>query len=207
MRHFQKPLAGMVICGTGPHLYLELVRSQLLSGFPDPDHFDLLPTRSSTSHTSFPDAACSRLRILCGGSRRRDPVILLFRHHGPDGSLSCSLARSAPADLYIRPAQGKRAIFGIEKGINAAELPYACREDMAEFIEKCAQGVYQLGSLMHQAFLGSEQRSARLLLFGLGQNEPHLRLSCRNDDRLRISCMVFCRFTNGRTYCGGINRT
>lgn len=86
VRHFQKPLAGMVICGTGPHLYLELVRSQLLSGFPDPDHFDLLPVRSSTSHTSFTDAACSRQRVLCGDSRRRDPVILLFRHHGPDGS-------------------------------------------------------------------------------------------------------------------------
>ena len=86
VRHFQKPLAGMVICGTGPHLYLELVRSQLLSGFPDPDHFDLLPIRSSTSHTSFTDAVCSKLRMLCGDSRRRDPVILLFRHYGPDGS-------------------------------------------------------------------------------------------------------------------------
>lgn len=54
----------------------------------------------------------------------------------------------------------KRAIFGIEKGGDAAELPYACREDMAEFIEKCAQGVYQLGSLMHEALPGSEQRGA-----------------------------------------------
>jgi len=47
----------------------------LLSGFPDPDHFDLLPIRSSTSHTSFTDAVCSKLRMLCGDSRRRDPVI------------------------------------------------------------------------------------------------------------------------------------
>lgn len=44
MRHDLKPLAGMVISGAGPHLWSELVRSQLLSGFRDPDHFDLLPS-------------------------------------------------------------------------------------------------------------------------------------------------------------------
>ena len=40
MRHFQKPLAGMVICGSGTNLTLELHRSRLLTGFPDPDLFD-----------------------------------------------------------------------------------------------------------------------------------------------------------------------
>jgi len=56
---FQKPLAGMVISETGPHLYFELECSQLLSGFPDPDRFDLLPIGSSASHTSFPSTAFS----------------------------------------------------------------------------------------------------------------------------------------------------
>jgi hypothetical protein len=36
----QKPLAGMVICGPGPNLILELQGSQISTGFPDPDLFD-----------------------------------------------------------------------------------------------------------------------------------------------------------------------
>lgn len=40
MRRFQKPLAGMVICGAGPNLTPELLRSRLLTGFPDPDLID-----------------------------------------------------------------------------------------------------------------------------------------------------------------------
>lgn len=40
MRHFQKPLAVMVICGSGPDLNNELERSSLYPGFPDPDLFD-----------------------------------------------------------------------------------------------------------------------------------------------------------------------
>ncbi len=58
--NFQKPLAGMVISEAGPHLCLELDCSQLLSGFPDPDHFDLLPMESSASYTSSPCAECLR---------------------------------------------------------------------------------------------------------------------------------------------------
>jgi hypothetical protein len=40
MRPFQKPLAGMVICGSGLYLWDELTGSEKLSGFPDPDLFD-----------------------------------------------------------------------------------------------------------------------------------------------------------------------
>ena len=40
MRHFQKPRAGMVISGSGPNLYTELICSQGLTGFPNPDLFD-----------------------------------------------------------------------------------------------------------------------------------------------------------------------
>jgi hypothetical protein len=40
MRHFQKPLAEMVICGSGPDLNNELWRSSPYLGFPDPDLFD-----------------------------------------------------------------------------------------------------------------------------------------------------------------------
>ena len=45
LRHFQKPLAGMVIRGSGPNLFAELcflfaVCSGHLPGFPDPDLFD-----------------------------------------------------------------------------------------------------------------------------------------------------------------------
>ena len=41
MRHFEKPLTGLVIRGSGPNLILELQRSRLEAGFPDPDLFDL----------------------------------------------------------------------------------------------------------------------------------------------------------------------
>lgn len=37
---FQKPLAGMVIRGTGPNLMTELVRSKASAGFPVPDPND-----------------------------------------------------------------------------------------------------------------------------------------------------------------------
>jgi len=40
VRRFQKPLAGMVIRGSGPYLWDELAGSEKLSGFPDPDLFD-----------------------------------------------------------------------------------------------------------------------------------------------------------------------
>jgi hypothetical protein len=40
MRRFRKPLAGMVICGSGPNLFVELKRSKQIAGFPDPDLFD-----------------------------------------------------------------------------------------------------------------------------------------------------------------------
>jgi hypothetical protein len=40
MRHFQKPRAGMVISGSGPHLKNELSGSQQPAGFPNPDLFD-----------------------------------------------------------------------------------------------------------------------------------------------------------------------
>jgi hypothetical protein len=40
VRHFQKPLAGMVICGSGPNLFAELERSKQIAGFPGPDLFD-----------------------------------------------------------------------------------------------------------------------------------------------------------------------
>jgi len=40
MRHFEKPLTGLVIRGSGPNLILELQRSRLEAGFPDPDLFD-----------------------------------------------------------------------------------------------------------------------------------------------------------------------
>lgn len=50
----------MVISEAGPHLCLELNCSQLLSGFPDPDRFDLLPMESSASYTSLPCTECVR---------------------------------------------------------------------------------------------------------------------------------------------------
>jgi hypothetical protein len=40
VRHFQKPRAGMVICGSGPNLASELTSSKRHTGFPDPDLFD-----------------------------------------------------------------------------------------------------------------------------------------------------------------------
>ncbi|WP_415644329.1 hypothetical protein [Sphingomonas antarctica] len=40
MRHYEKSLAGMVICGSGPNLFVELSRSKQIAGFPDPDLFD-----------------------------------------------------------------------------------------------------------------------------------------------------------------------
>jgi hypothetical protein len=40
LRHFARPLAGMVICGSDPNLMCELQRSQVFPGFPDPDRFD-----------------------------------------------------------------------------------------------------------------------------------------------------------------------
>ena len=36
MQHYEKPLAGMVICGSGPYLICELNSSQSFTGFPDP---------------------------------------------------------------------------------------------------------------------------------------------------------------------------
>lgn len=44
---------------------------------------------------------------------------------------------------------------------------------------------------MHEALPGLKQRNTRLLLLGLGRDEPHLWLPCRNDDCLRIGCVVF----------------
>ncbi|EEW61117.1 hypothetical protein SCH4B_0123 [Ruegeria sp. TrichCH4B] len=38
-----KPLAGMVIRGSGPNLFLEIVVSRLLAGFPYPDRSIVLP--------------------------------------------------------------------------------------------------------------------------------------------------------------------
>jgi len=43
VRHFQKPLAGMVICGSGPNLVAELSSSKNHTGFPYPDRFDHAP--------------------------------------------------------------------------------------------------------------------------------------------------------------------
>jgi hypothetical protein len=40
VRRFQKPRAGMVISGSTPNLSKELMCSQVLTGFPDPDLFD-----------------------------------------------------------------------------------------------------------------------------------------------------------------------
>ncbi len=40
MQHHKKPLAGMVICRSGPNLTRELKDSENSTGFPDPDHFD-----------------------------------------------------------------------------------------------------------------------------------------------------------------------
>ncbi|MGY9049644.1 MAG: hypothetical protein ACKVKF_22035 [Rhodobacterales bacterium] len=54
---FQKSVAEMVIGEAAPDLCLKLEGLQLLSGFPDPDRFDLLPTGSSASHTFFSGAA------------------------------------------------------------------------------------------------------------------------------------------------------
>lgn len=73
-----KIAGGMVICGRAPHRRLDLVRSQVLSGFPDPVHFDLLPIRSSTSHASSTDAVCSRLHACCAatiGARSCKPPV------------------------------------------------------------------------------------------------------------------------------------
>jgi hypothetical protein len=40
MQHHKKPLAGMVICRSGPNLTRELKGSENSTGFPDPNHFD-----------------------------------------------------------------------------------------------------------------------------------------------------------------------
>ena len=36
----EKPLGGLVICGSGPNLIIEFVNSDNITGFPDPDFFD-----------------------------------------------------------------------------------------------------------------------------------------------------------------------
>ena len=43
LRRLQRPPAGMVICGAGPNLKLELVGSKCQTGFPVPDRFDHAP--------------------------------------------------------------------------------------------------------------------------------------------------------------------
>jgi len=43
VRHFHKPLAGMVISGSGPNLLSELASSRNVPGFPHPDRFDHAP--------------------------------------------------------------------------------------------------------------------------------------------------------------------
>jgi hypothetical protein len=53
---FKKPLAGMVIRGSGPYLLQELYGSRTMSGFPDPDLTIIWPIQVLTSYTSFTDA-------------------------------------------------------------------------------------------------------------------------------------------------------
>jgi hypothetical protein len=65
MRHFQKPRAGMVICGSGPNLIPELVSSKSSTGFPNPDLFDRF------AHSGHRLLNCVRIRP--SFPKRREP--------------------------------------------------------------------------------------------------------------------------------------
>ncbi len=74
LRHFQKPLAGMVIRGPGPILISEHVGSLALAGFLIQIFRSLRPFGSSPSHTPFTNvrlfrAACSHAVTACAGFR------------------------------------------------------------------------------------------------------------------------------------------
>jgi hypothetical protein len=58
MRRFQKPLAGMVISGSGSNLTCVLASTEAMADFPGPDRLDHAPIRSSPSHT--PYRSCRR---------------------------------------------------------------------------------------------------------------------------------------------------
>jgi hypothetical protein len=61
----QKPPAGMVICGSGPNLNVELYCSRIITVFPDPDLFDHLPIRVvAFSHPFFRDQATDNTFIM-----------------------------------------------------------------------------------------------------------------------------------------------
>lgn len=88
LRRFQIPLAGMVISGSGPNLYVELLCSELATGFPDPDlvdHFAHSGHRLLTLPSYRPVA---RLGVMPPPPRpepdaRREPLAGLVRRHCP----------------------------------------------------------------------------------------------------------------------------
>lgn len=81
-----KPLADMVISGSGPNLFSELNGSKPLTGFPNPDLFDHFAHMGRRrSHTSVTGAKLFRAAPLsCSSSLRRILIVLSLCQHGPE---------------------------------------------------------------------------------------------------------------------------
>ena len=75
----------MVICGLGPNLQYELLRSEVRTGFPDPDLFDLFAHSGHRLLTPPSPMQCAQLDSCCCGLRRIS-IVLTLRNHGPDRS-------------------------------------------------------------------------------------------------------------------------
>lgn len=109
--HFQKPLAGMVIRGSGPNLNNERIGSLAPAGFPDPDLFDRC-AHSGLLTSPFTDVRLFRAAPQsCSYGQRRIPIILVLGEHGPNrpGHL-VRQRRSPPAYVASLPASAPARI-------------------------------------------------------------------------------------------------
>ena len=65
---------------------------------------------------------------------------------------------------------------------------------MTRFIEMRPKRVNQLCALMNESISAPEQQGAGLLSLRLRSNKTHLGSLCRNDNRLRVSCIILLAF-------------
>lgn len=85
----------------------------------------------------------------------------------------------------------------LHKRRHTSEVGHADWKHMTMLIKERPQRIHICGPLMHQAFPSTENGRARLLLDCLGLHETHLRLACRNDNRLGIGRIIFLPLHKG----------
>ena len=115
------------------------------------------------------------------------------------------MRQKIPAFLANQP--GQAAIWFVEKHLDALEVDNALRDCVTVFVEHCPQRIHKFGALTDETFTGPEQHRPGLLPLRPGFHKAHLRPLRRDHDRLGVGRMIFCRFTNGRTYWGAISFT